>query len=113
MKRVNPDELNAVIADAANWSDADEEMRNWFATQHGKYFVGIEAEENRLRLFLRRVFGQRCPCCGGRSRTIAKRRRLASYCDDAKNWLVSCQECFDHDTWRLEHDWNEYYSMVY
>jgi hypothetical protein len=103
-------QFNEAIADGANWPDADDDLRNWFATQHGKYFAGIEAKESRLRLFLCRVVGRRCPCCGGWSRTVTKRRRLSSYNDDTSNWLVSCRECFDEDTYALQGQWDDYYS---
>jgi hypothetical protein len=102
--------FNTAIADGANWPDADEDLRNWFSTQHGKYFAGIEAKESPLRRFLIHTIGWECPLCGGWERTVAKRRRLSSYNDDASNWLTSCKDCFDEDTYILQGQWDDYYS---
>ena len=49
---------------------------------------------------------QACPLCKKKSYEVKKRRQMTQYCDDEKNYLVSCDECFEEDCeyWQERYD---------
>ena len=104
MNKVNIDTFNTQIADYMVGDD-DAEIRNWASTQYGRRFTGIEANDEEMPTT--------CPSCGKESDDIAKRRRNAAYADDSLNWMVSCLDCFQLDTWQLDEMWDDYYGSVY
>ncbi|MCP5415007.1 MAG: hypothetical protein H6961_10415 [Chromatiaceae bacterium] len=87
----------------------DLEYQNWVKTTFGKYLAGIQNNDEPLPA--------KCPICGcpdydsGKA-VIANRRLNTSYVDDKKNWLISCESCFDEIYDQYAEMWSEYYAMV-
>ena len=98
-------EFNKQIASATTTlHTSDKEVENYFVTQLGRHFAGFSVEATELPDI--------CPLCRERKETIAKRRRNTAYADDTENWLISCKDCHDLDTWCFDELWADYYSSV-
>jgi hypothetical protein len=48
----------------------------------------------------------RCPRCGFFSTCVETRRSNTQYVDDERNWVTTCEKCFEIE----EEMWDEYYS---
>lgn len=52
-----------------------------------------------------------CPICEQqKGESIRKRRLNTAYADDAENWIICCQECFDERVDHYKELWKEAYS---
>lgn len=67
----------------------------------------------QIRPFCRLIKPQyadvKCPGCGEKDETVAKRRRNTCYANDKSNWTISCQGCYDEDVSNFEHLWSSMY----
>jgi len=73
------------------------------------------SERIREHLFGRLVYeatGEGCPCCQTWKPDVAVRRRNTAYCDDIRNYEVSCSECYDENAEYWADQWDDYYWNI-
>ena len=58
------------------------------------------------------VLSWRCPCCGRVSFTIKNRRMSCRYVEEERNWLYSCNDCYEEEQSHWREMWDDYYSCV-
>ena len=102
------DDFNKTVIQSIG-SLGDDDGDNWIATTFGKRAAGFQVSDEMLP--------ERCPLCGqpdydSGQAVIAKRRLNTAYVDDKKNWLVSCESCFEERVAEYQEMWDEYWSMV-
>ncbi len=54
-----------------------------------------------------------CPMCEKKKRDVMRRRQNTSYFNEALNWVVCCNECFDEIEQHWADLWAEYYANCY
>jgi hypothetical protein len=53
-----------------------------------------------------------CLCCKQERKDVARRRLNTAYVEDKRNWLSSCERCYEEAVEHYQNLWDDYWAQV-